>query len=175
MTLGKITLIAGGAFALALSSISAVHAADLSEADKAFVMKVSQGGMYEVELAKVAEKKGTEQQIRDQANTENHDHTLVGDKLKSIAKAAGLSFPDKLNADFQSRLDKLKALPNNQFDAAYIEDMIKIHDADGAAFAQEAGEGSNAGLKAFAAETHQIVQRHLGELNAKVDPISPIP
>jgi len=96
MTMGKILTIAGGAFVLALSSVSTVHAADLSDADKTFVAKVSQGGMYEVELAKVAEKKGTEQNIRDQANTEAHDHTLVGAKLKSIAAANGLTFPGKL-------------------------------------------------------------------------------
>ena len=169
MTMGKILTIAGGAFVLALSSVSTVHAADLSDADKTFVAKVSQGGMYEVELAKVAEKKGTEQNIRDQANTEAHDHTLVGAKLKSIAAANGLTFPGKLNADFQARLATLKALPSDQFDAAYVEDMIKIHNDDGAAFAEESSGGSNPALKSFAAETHKIVQRHLGELNAKAD------
>ena len=47
--------------------------------------------------------------------------------------------------------------------------MKKIHDADGAAFAKEAKGGTNTDLKAFAAETYRIVQRHLGELGAKVD------
>jgi hypothetical protein len=44
----------------------------------------------------------------------------------------------------------------------------KIHAADGAAFAKEATSGANPDLKAFAAETYRIVQRHLGELGAKV-------
>jgi len=47
--------------------------------------------------------------------------------------------------------------------------MIKIHNDDGAAFAEESSGGSNPALKSFAAETHKIVQRHLGELNAKAD------
>lgn len=169
MSLGKIMIVAGGVFALALATAPTARAADLSDADKAFVAKVSQGGMYEVELAKVAEKKGSEQNIRDQANTEAHDHALVGAKLKSIAKSNGISFPGKLNGEFQARLDKLKSTPTEQFDSAYIEDMIKIHDMDGAAFAEESSGGTNAALKSFAAETHKIVQRHLGELNAKAD------
>lgn len=169
MRLGKIMMVAGGAFVLTLASTAALHAADLSDADKAFVAKVSQGGMYEVELAKVAEKKGTEQNIRDQANTEAHDHGLVGAKLTSIAKANKMMFPTKLNAEFQARLDKMKATPADQFDAAYVADMVKIHDADGAAFADESSGGTNPALKSFAAETHKIVQRHLGELNAKAD------
>ncbi len=147
----------------------AVNAAEpFSDADKAFVAKVSQGGMYEVELAKVAETKATTQDLKDQANTESHDHQLVGGKLKAIMEENGMTFPTALNAEFQARLDKISALPVDKFDAAYVEDMKKIHDADGAAFKQESTGGTNADLKKFAAETYRIVQRHLGELGAKV-------
>ena len=166
MTSRRAACLSGGVLVFALSGIAA-HAANMSEADKAFVAKVSQGGMYEVELGKVAEKQGATQDIKDQGNTETHDHELVGDKLKSIVTADGLDFPAKLNAEFQARLDKISALSGAKFDMAYIADMIKIHDADGAAFAKEAKGGTNPDLKAFATETHAIVERHLGELNAK--------
>jgi putative membrane protein len=151
-----------------LSAIAANASDTFSDADKAFVGKVSQGGMYEVELGKLGETKAVAQDIKDQANTEAHDHMLVGDKLKSIVEANGMEFPKQLNAEFQARLEKINALPAEKFDAAYIEDMKKIHAADGAAFAKEATSGTNPDLKAFAAETYRIVQRHLGELGAKV-------
>jgi putative membrane protein len=154
---------------LVLSSTIALYAADsFSDADKAFVAKVSQGGMFEVELGKLAETKALSQDIKDQGNTEAHDHMLVGDKLKSIVEANGTEFPKKLNAEFQGRLDAINSMPANKFESAYIEDMKKIHAADGAAFAKEAISGTNPDLKAFAAETYRIVQRHLGELGAKV-------
>ncbi|MCJ2049389.1 DUF4142 domain-containing protein [Methylobacterium sp. J-070] len=157
------------AAALSLTGIVAARAATVSDEDKAFVAKVSQGGMYEVELGKLAESKGARQDIKDQGNTEAHDHGLVGDKLKSIATGAGLSSPDTLNAEFQARLDRMKGLSGAAFDAAYVKDMKAIHDADGAAFAKEAKSGTNPDLKAFAAETRRIVQRHLGELGAKTN------
>ena len=166
MTFSTLARTSGIALVLALSSAAVAHAAPMSDADKAFVAKVSQGGMYEVELGKVGEQKGQAQDIRDQANTEAHDHEGVGAKLKAIVTGAGMSFPSKLNAEFQDRLDKMKALPNDKFDKAYLVDMIKIHEADGAAFAKEAEGGTNPGLKGFAAETHAIVERHLGELRA---------
>ena len=157
-----------GGFALVLASAPIAHAAGtMSDADKTFVGKVSQGGMYEVELGKVAEKQGAKQDIRDQGNTEAHDHTLVGDKLKGIVTGAGMEFPSKLDETFQARLDKISALSGEAFDKAYLADMKKIHDADGAAFAKEAKDGTNSDLKAFAAETHAIVERHLGEIEAK--------
>ena len=154
---------------LVLLPVIGARAADsFSDADKAFVGKVSQGGMYEVELGKLGETKGVAQDVKDSASTEVHDHQLVGDKLKSIMEANGMQFPTSLNSEFQARLDKMNALPADQFDAAYLADMKKIHDADGAAFAKEAKSGTNADLKAFAAETYRIVQRHLGELKANV-------
>jgi putative membrane protein len=157
-----------GGFLLA-GFVSAVYAGEsFSDADKAFVAKVSQGGMYEVELAKLAETKATTQDLKDQANTEEHDHTLVGAKLKTIMENNGLEFPKSLNAQFQARLDKLNALSGEAFDSAYLQDMEKIHHIDGAAFKQESTGGTNPDLKAFAAETYRIVQRHLGELGANV-------
>ena len=165
-----LSLIACGIAILTFWPAAAVKAAEpFSDADKVFVGKVSQGGMYEVELGKLGETKATAQDVKDQANTEVHDHQLVGDKLKAIMEANGMEFPKALNAEFQARLDKMSALPADQFDAAYILDMQKIHHADGAAFAKEAAGGTNPDLKAFAAETYRIVQRHLGELSAKTN------
>ena len=162
-------IVLAGALSVAAFGGQVARAAEkVSDADKAFVAMVSQGGMYEVQLGTLAETMGATQDIKDQGNTEVHDHMLVGDKLKSIAKANGLDFPDKLNAEFQGRLDKFKTLSGEAFDHAYVEDMKKIHDADGAAFAKEAKTGTNPDLKGFAAETYRIVQRHIGELDAKV-------
>jgi len=104
--------------------------------------------------------------VRGQGTTEAHDHQLVGDTLKSIAGEAGIEIGDTLNAQFQKKLDSLRALSGEAFDAAYLRDMEDIHAKDGAAFAKEAKSGGNPKLRAFAAETHRIVERHIGELKA---------
>lgn len=143
------------------------RAADaVSAADRSFVAMVSQGGMFEVKAGQLGAEQGAAQDIRDQGNTEAHDHALVGDKLKSIASAADIEIGDTLNPQFQKKLDSLKALSGEAFDAAYLREMEDIHAKDGAAFAKEAQSGSNPKLKAFAAETHRIVERHIGELKA---------
>jgi putative membrane protein len=168
MTFEQTSLTLGGLCLLLLSATIAVRAADVSQADRMFVAKVSQGGMYEVEAGKLAETKGVSQDIKDQGSTEVHDHTLVGEKLKSITRGNDIEYPSRLNSEFQSRLYKLRNLAPDKFDAAYIDDMKKIHAGDGAAFEQEATSGTNAQLKAFAEETDRIVKRHIGELDANV-------
>jgi putative membrane protein len=155
-------------FATATLTISAAQAADsLSAGDSKFIAMVSQGGMFEVAAGKVAADQGRTQDIKDQGLTEAHDHKLVGDKLTSIASANGVKLADSLNPQFQKELDDLTALSGAAFDRAYLHDMTDIHAKDGAAFAMEAKAGSNADLKAFAVETHRIVVRHIGELQAK--------
>ena len=153
---------------LSVAGMTAGRAAsDASDQDKSFVAMVSQGGMYEVELGKVAEKQGMAQDIKDQGNTELHDHELVGKALKAAASDAGIDFSSDMNAEFKARLDKISAYSGQKFDDAYVADMKKIHAADGAAFLKESKKGSDPALKSFAAETYNIVQRHIGELSAK--------
>jgi putative membrane protein len=65
------------------------------------------------------------------------------------------------------KADDLKALSGAAFNKAYLSVMIDIHEKDGATFAKEAKSGTNLDPRAFAAETHRIVVRHLGELRAK--------
>ena len=155
------------AFAAVVASASLAQAAEPTAQDKTFVNTVGPGGMYEVMLGKLAETKGSSQDIKDQGNTEAHDHALVGDKLAAAAKDAGIPVPDKLTPEFQTQYDKIGTLSGAAFDAKYLSDMKKVHAGDGAAFAKEAKEGTNPMLKAFAAETFKIVQRHIGELEAK--------
>lgn len=146
-------------------STMALAATSLSGSDLAFVEKVSQGGMFEVVASNVAVQKAQAQDVKDQANTEVHDHELVGQKLRSIASANGVDLPTQLNADFQKRVDHLSGLSGAAFDEAYLQEMDKIHALDGAAFAQEEKTGQNADLKAFGAETVRIVERHIGALH----------
>ena len=71
-----------------------------------------------------------------------------------------------LNATFKDKLAALNKLSGAAFNSSWIKAMDEVHDADGAAFAKEAKTGGNGDLRAFAAETYKIVQRHLGGLHA---------
>jgi putative membrane protein len=134
--------------------------------DKAFVAKVSQGGMFEVAAGQLAITKGSTQDIRDFATAEVHDHTLVGDKLKKVSGEAGITFSTTPNAEFAAKLQRLSSLSGPAFDKAYLAEMLDLHYKDGAAFAREAANGGTADFKAFGAETHRIVLRHIGAIKA---------
>jgi putative membrane protein len=152
--------------ALYVAASLSVYAQTATPDDRAFVAKVSQGGMFEVAAGRLAMTKGSSQDIRDFATAEVHDHMLVGAKLKKVSTQAGISFAAALNADFSAKLKHLSSLTGTKFDEAYLSEMSSLHDMDGAAFAKEAANGGTSSFKAFGAETHRIVQRHIGAIRA---------
>lgn len=152
------TCSAGFAAGLAFAAPSA------SQADRAFVAKVSQGGLYEVEAGQVAAERGTVPVIKDFGLLESQDHEQVNNELKRIAGMTGVTIAPGLNAEFTERLNKLKAVPAAQFDAYYIADMKQIHNKDEGLFVQESQDGS-APYKQFAHRTAVLVKAHLGWLN----------
>ncbi len=157
----RTVLLSVAPFAFALLSQASAPGTDT---DRTFVAKVSQGGAYEVAASKFAVQHATMPDVKDQAITEVHDHTLVGDELKRISTAAGIQIAPQLNAEFSARLAKLKSAVGPGFDAAYIADMESIHDKDQKLFAQEAMDGSDS-FKTFAHQTDLIVKRHIGALH----------
>lgn len=136
-----------------------------SDADKAFVGKVSQGGRYEVEASKLALSKAVAQDVKDLAATEVHDHELVNRELKAISASKGVAIAPTLIPQFQQKLDHLNSLSGAEFDTAYLDEMKAIHDKDEKLFAQEAVDGGARAYKAFAAKTDRIVKRHIGALS----------
>jgi putative membrane protein len=151
-------LVGGSFFALT------ARAQKASDADRAFVAKVSQGGMYEVEAGRVAAMRGKTPVVRDFGLLEVHDHEGVGAGLKRVATATGVTFSPKLNAEFAARLAKLKAVSPLHFDAYYVADMKQIHNNDEGLFSQEAKDGSPA-YQDFSHKTAVLVAAHLGCLN----------
>ncbi len=146
------------------------QAAPATSADRAFVAKVSQGGMFEVQAGRLADQKGSTPDVRDFGAMEVHDHTGVGDKLKAASDHSGITFASQLNPEFAGKLAYLQTLSGPAFDAAYMDEMATLHAADGAAFAREAMDGGSPEFRAFGTETHKIVQRHIGAIHAAAPP-----
>ena len=149
--------------AMGLGMPVAMGAQAASANDRAFVAKVSQGGLYEVEAGRVAAERGGAPVIRDLGVLEAHDHAGVNAELKAIAAKTGVTIAPGLNAEFSARLAKLKAVPAAEFDAYYASDMKQIHEKDEGLFVQEAADGSPA-YKEFAHATAVLVKAHLGWL-----------
>jgi putative membrane protein len=133
----------------------------ISASDKKFVREAAQGGMAEVEMGKLATEKASNPEVKKFGQRMVDDHTKAGDQLKEVASSKGISVPDKLSAKDEATKLRLSKLSGEQFDKAYMSDMVKDHTQDVADFQRESSSGMDPDVKNFASQTLPTLKDHL--------------
>src|ERR1700744_5400209 len=116
--------------------------------------------MAEVALAKLALSKTTNPQIKDFATMMVTDHTKANEELAGIAKTKNITLPEAVSAEHQKKMDDLSQKSGADFDKAYVDAMVDGHKKTLSLMQDEAKNGQDADLKAFAATTASTVQMH---------------
>jgi putative membrane protein len=130
--------------------------------DKEFLHKATEGGVAEVELAKLALQKSSNDGIKAFAQKMIDDHTSLDDAMKPIADSLGVMPAKKMNKMDQAEYDKLNALAGADFDKEYIACMVKDHRQDLREFRQEAATAEDPALKDASLNGARVIHRHLG-------------
>jgi putative membrane protein len=135
----------------------------VSPSDKKFVREAAQGGMAEVELGKLATEKASSPEVKKFGQRMVNDHSKANEQLKEVASSQGITLPSKLSAKDEMTKEHLSKLSGEQFDKAYMSDMVKDHTQDVADFQQEANSASDPAVKEFAEKTLPVLKSHLRE------------
>jgi putative membrane protein len=136
-------------------------ASSLSAADQKFVKEAAEGGMAEVELGRLAVEKASSDNVKKFGQRMVDDHSKANDKLKEIATSKGVTLPESPNAKQRATKARLEKLSGNEFDKAYMKDMLKDHKQDVADFQKESKTGKDSDVKNFASQTLPTLQDHL--------------
>jgi putative membrane protein len=131
-----------------------------------FVEDASAKGVAEIEAGKLAQEKGTSADVKTFAAQMIKDHTAANEKLKTIAQSKKLEISDDAML-----LDKAKAMilelrGAKSFDQAYANNQVKAHEQTIELFEEEAKNGKDAELKAFATATLPALKTHLEHAKA---------
>ena len=154
-------------FVALVSSVPCLRAeTDVPKSDKHFMMAAAQGGIVEVKLGELAMRKATRDDVKAFGKLMTTDHAAMNVDLKALASQKGVVLPAALNAKHQEMVDKLAALPNTEFDDAYIKAMIKDHKMDAKEFHAEAAKTTDAEIKAFVEKSVLVVEEHLRQITA---------
>jgi putative membrane protein len=130
-------------------------------ADDEFVTKAATGGKMEVELGRLAAKKGRSAAVKSFGRRMVTDHTAAGNKLKRLAAKKHITVPTEMDAEGQEAMQRLSALSGKAFDRAYMEMMVTDHEKDIAEFEMESTGGTDADIKVFARTTLPTLKTHL--------------
>lgn len=142
---------------------SKASAAGVSKADATFIKKAAGGGMAEVELGRLATEKASNPDVKQFGQRMIDDHSKANDQLKQVAAEKHVTLPTSISAKDKATKAKLEALSGDQFDRAYMEDMVKDHKQDVAEFQKASKSASDPQIKDWASQTLPTLQDHLKE------------
>lgn len=117
--------------------------------------------MAEVELGKLAAERASSPDVKQFGQRMVDDHTKANDQLKQVASEKGVTVPDKLSAKDEATKDRLEKLSGEQFDHAYMRNMVTDHTKDVSEFRTEAKAAKDPAVKDFAQQTLPTLEDHL--------------
>ena len=138
--------------------------AKVSRGDRNFMITAAEDGMAEVELGKLAQQKGSSDQVKSFGGQMVTDHTKAGDELKALAGNKGVTLPTS-PGKHQKDIDKLAKKSGADFDRDYARHMVDAHKKAVSLFQKTAKSGDDADVKAFAGKTLPTLQQHLEHAN----------
>ena len=147
------------------TNVAATGGIAVASDDAKFATTAANGGLAEVALGKLALTKTTNQSIKDFANMMVTDHSKANDALAAIAKAKNITLPTEPDSAHLKKADELSKLSEADFDKQYVSAMVDGHKKTLDLMTNEAKNGQDADLKAFAAQTSLTVQMHLDAIN----------
>jgi putative membrane protein len=127
------------------------------------------GGMAEVELAKLAQTKGTNAKVKEFAAMMIKDHTMANEELMALAKTKNITLPTTIGADQQTVMGDLQKKTAADFDKGYVDAMVTDHKKDVSLFEKASTDAKDADLKSFATKTLPTLKMHLQAIQAIQD------
>jgi len=146
----------------ALALLAAQAATNLlSDKDTAFVTDAAQGGRAEVALGDLAASRAQNDMVRDFGQRMVKEHGEANTKLLDLAAGKGCTPPAAVGAEQQALIERLKVIDTADFDRTYVDEMVKDHRKDVAAFEKQAKDGDDPDLRRFAEQTLPTLKSHL--------------
>lgn len=138
---------------------AAAATAEVSAADRAFMMEAAKGGMKEVHMGQMAMKNSQNAEIKKLGTQIAADHSKANNELMALAQSKGV----KLDPKPKMKMDKLS---KENWDQQWLAMMEKDHQQDIAAFEKAARGANDKDLKSWAKKTLPTLKKHLKMVQA---------
>jgi putative membrane protein len=136
-------------------------AAPAMNADHQLVVDGAKGNMAEVELGKLAEQKGTRDDVKQFGRRMVADHTKANEQLKTLAQSESIPWPADMDAKHKETIQRLSKLSGAAFDKAYMQQMVQDHTEKIAKLRSVAPTVKDPEIKAWVERASATPQEHL--------------
>ncbi len=132
----------------------------LSSSDRQFIIKTAQGSMAEVALGKLAQERGSSDQVKDLGKQLEQDHQKSFQELQRIASSKGVDLPQSPDKKQEAVHDRLSKLSGEQFDRAFLKEVQQDHSKDIKEYERESQRSKDPDVKQYASSTLPDLHRH---------------
>ena len=134
----------------------------LSRSDQKMIMSMAQYDLAEIEMARLAQSKSQNEQVKTFAQQMIDDHTKALAEVQQVAQARGITLPTELDRKHRALADKLGALSGDAFDRAYMAQAgVADHKKNHSMLRSAQSKAKDPDVKALAARTLPVVDQHL--------------
>lgn len=137
----------------------------LSEQETKFAIDAANGSMAEIQLGEMARSKSNTPEVKEFGRMMIEDHSKANEALKIIATDKNIQLPAKASEDKQQVAIQLSSKNGNDFDKAYIAQMVKDHKASIELFETGQKTVKDTALKAFIDNTLPVLRKHMQQVS----------
>jgi len=130
-----------------------------------FVVDAVSGNYYEIRVARFAEQKSTNAEVKMIAKQLVADHAAMLNDLKSLASQKSISIPNEDSTEAAKEIRDLNDKKMSDFDKAWTDEMIDKHKATVSKFENAEKDLTDADIKAWIDGALPKVRSHLDMLN----------
>lgn len=133
----------------------------LSTSDATFMTEAARGGLAEVQMGQLAQRNGRSPAVKRFGQMMVNHHGRSNQEMAALAQQKQVTSPSGMGAEHQRIHDDLAKLRGGAFDRAYARAMVQDHQEDLRLYQEEAANGTDPDVKAFAARHVPVLQEHL--------------
>ncbi|MFL9836889.1 DUF4142 domain-containing protein [Flavobacterium sp. ST-75] len=136
---------------------------EAKEEDAEYFVFAAEVNMKEIELAKLAQQKSKNAEVRAFAETLFNDHTKAMEDLKKNAELKNISLPTALSEDGKEAYDKLSKEKTEDFDKKYVDMMVDGHEEAIKKMEKASEEANDEEIRMWAADMLPTLKTHHNE------------
>lgn len=148
------------------ANVTTTNTVVTDEKSSDFLKKVTNAGMAEIQLAKLAQQKATIDAVKSFAAMLERDHTSVNQQVKNFADQRSVALPTSVSDDKQKMYNDMDKMTGKAFDKDYISMMVKAHNDGISLFEDTRSNASDIDIKNFADKTLPTLKMHLDSAKA---------
>ena len=138
---------------------SSSSSARFSKSDEKLVVQLAQANISEINIAKLAEEKSKNDQVKTLAKKMMDDHSKALDELKQLAQMKGMTLPTETDRQQKLVENRLTALSGEKFDKQYVEQIAeRARKGEHKLLLQVGAKAQDMELKNYATKTLAVIE-----------------